>query len=155
MSAHYKQPLDWNDKLLSDCQNTINKWYNVYSSDHQAVEIDEEILKPLYDDLNTPGYIANLHKLYEKAQKGKSIDKALFISACQFIGLLNETKESWSSIRRDKISISETEISSMIEKRNFARDNKDYKEADKIRDELLDKGVLIEDKNGKTTWKLK
>ena len=49
MSAHYKQPLDWNDKLLSDCQNTINKWYNVYLSDHLAVEIDEEILKPLYD----------------------------------------------------------------------------------------------------------
>ena len=42
-----------------------------------------------------------------------------------------------------------------LEKRNIARDNKDYQEADKIRDELLDKGVLIEDKDGKTTWKLK
>ena len=43
----------------------------------------------------------------------------------------------------------------MIEKRNIARDNKDYKEADKIRDELLDKGVLIEDKDGKTIWKVR
>ena len=33
MSAHYKQPLDWNDKLLSDCENTLDKWYRVYSSD--------------------------------------------------------------------------------------------------------------------------
>ena len=105
--------------------------------------------------MNTPGYIANLHNLYEKAQKGSIDDKKLFISACQFIGLLNETKESWSSIRRDKIFISETEISFMIEKRNIARDNKDYKEADKIRDELLDKGVLIEDKDGKTIWKVR
>ena len=140
---------------MEDCDNTINKWYNIYQTIDEKVNIPFEILKPLFDDLNTPGYIANLHNLYEKAQKGSSDDKNLFISACQFIGLLNETKESWFSIRRDKISISETEISSMIKKRNFARDNKDYKEADKIRDELLDKGVLIEDKDGKTTWKFK
>ena len=43
----------------------------------------------------------------------------------------------------------------MIEKRNIARANKDYEEADKIRDELLDKGVLIEDKDGKTHWNFK
>ena len=41
------------------------------------------------------------------------------------------------------------------EQRNKAREDKNYKEADKIRDELLDKGVLIEDKDGKTTWKFK
>ena len=155
ISAHYRQSLDWNDKLLEDCDNTINKWYNIYQTIDEKVNIPFEILKPLFDDLNTPGYIANLHNLYEKAQKGSIDDKNLFISACQFIGLLNETKESWSIIRRDKISISETEISTMIEKRNIARDNKDYKEADKIRDELLDKGVLIEDKDGKTIWKVR
>ena len=33
MSAHYKQPLDWNDKLINDCQNTLDKWYRIYSSD--------------------------------------------------------------------------------------------------------------------------
>jgi len=43
----------------------------------------------------------------------------------------------------------------MIDLRNKARENKDYKEADKIRNELLDKGVLIEDKDGKTIWKIK
>ena len=42
-----------------------------------------------------------------------------------------------------------------IDFRNKARENKDYKEADRIRDELLDKGVLIEDKDGKTIWKFK
>ena len=42
-----------------------------------------------------------------------------------------------------------------IELRNKAREDKNYNEADKIRDELLDKGVLIEDKDGKTIWKLK
>ena len=155
MSAHYKQPLDWNDKLLNDCQNTISKWYNVYSSDYHEEEVDDEILKPLYDDLNTPGYIANLHKLYEKAQKGNSTDKALFTSACNFIGLLNETEIEWLEFKKNKLSINEAEILDKIEQRNKARKDKNYEEADKIRDELLDKGVLIEDKDGKTTWKFK
>ena len=155
MSAHYKQPLDWNDKLLSDCENTINKWYSVYATDYKEEEIDSEILKPLYDDLNTPGYIANLHKLYDKAQKGNSNDKALFVSACKFIGLLNETESQWLEFKKNKLSINENEILDKIKQRNKAREDKNYEEADIIRDELLDKGVLIEDKDGKTTWKFK
>ena len=79
MSAHYKQPLDWNDKLLDDCQNTLNKWYLVYSDNLKAkTKVSEETLKPLYEDLNTPGYITNLHQLYEKARKGE--DQELFLS---------------------------------------------------------------------------
>ncbi len=155
MSAHYKQPLDWNDKLLEDCQNTLNKWYNVYLESKNNTDISNEILKPLYDDLNTPGYIANLHKLYEKAQKGDDNDKTLFVSACQFVGLLNQNKNEWLSFKKSKASVSEEEIMHKIEERNKARKNKNYKEADKIRNELLDKGVLIEDKDGKTTWKFK
>jgi cysteinyl-tRNA synthetase len=155
MSAHYKQPLDWNDKLLEDCQNTINKWYNVYVDNNDIKNISHEVLKPLYDDLNTPGYIANLHHLYEKAQKGNDNDKAVFVSACQFVGLLNQSKDEWLSFKMSKASISEKEILHKIDERNKARENKNYEEADKIRNELLDKGVLIEDKNGKTTWKFK
>ena len=153
MSAHYKQPLDWNDKLISDCQNTLNKWYRIYSSDIKTVQVTKEVLKPLYEDLNTPGYIANLHQLYEQANKGEN--KELFISACKFIGLLNENNEQWEKYKKDKASISETEINSKIDLRNKARANKDYKEADRIRDDLFDKGVLIEDKDGKTLWKFK
>ena len=153
ISAHYKQPLDWNDKLLDDCQNTINKWYNLYLPSQE--DLDDEIIQPLYDDINTPGYIANLHKLYDKANKGDEKDKKIFNSACNFIGLLQETKEEWLNHKKVKVDISEEEIENKIQLRNNARDNKDYKEADNIRDYLLDKGVLIEDKNGKTIWKFK
>ena len=117
--------------------------------------MNEEILQPLYDDINTPGYIANLHKLYEKAIKGNDEDKQIFNSACNFIGLLDETKEDWLNYKKIKVNISEEEILNKIELRNKARNNKDYKEADNIRDYLLDKGVLIEDKDGKTIWKFK
>ena len=153
MSAHYKQPLDWNDKLLSECENTLDKWYRVYSNNLKTSKISDEILKPLFDDLNTPGYIANLHQLYEKASKGHN--QQLFVSACQFVGLLNEDYENWQQYKKDKVSINETDILNKIELRNKARKNKDYEEADRIRNELLDKGVLIEDKDGKTIWKFK
>ena len=153
ISAHYKQPLDWNDKLLEDCQNTIDKWYNVYLPSNKGLV--DEIIQPLYDDINTPGYIANLHKLYDKANKGNDEDKHIFNSACNFIGLLQETKEEWLNYKKGNVDISETEIKNKIDLRNKARADKNYKEADNIRDQLLDKGVLIEDKDGKTIWKFK
>ena len=126
---------------------------SIYSSDVKSVQVTEEVIKPLYEDLNTPGYIANLHKLYENASKGK--DKDLFISACKFIGLLNENNEQWENYKKNNASVSEKEINIKIDLRNKAREDKDYKEADRIRDELFDKGVLIEDKDGKTLWKFK
>ena len=68
---------------------------------------------------------------------------------------MNENKEGWLKYKKSKVLISENEILIKINKRNQARLNKNYDEADKIRDELLDKGVLIEDKDGKTVWKFK
>ena len=155
ISAHYKQSLDWNDKLIEESQSTINKWYESYVELNEKVLIPEEYLEPLYDDLNTPGYIANLHKLFEKAQKGDLKDKEIFTSACNFIGLLTETKSKWLDFKKSKLNISEKEIKDKILERDSARDNKNYELADKIRKELLDKGVSIEDKNGKTFWKYK
>ena len=125
----------------------------MYSSSLKSVKVSDDILRPLYEDLNTPGYIANLHKLFEKANKGENID--LFVSACKFIGLMSETNEQWNEYKKKRVSITETEIDSLLGLRDKARENKNYKEADRIRDELLDKGVLIEDKDGKTLWKFK
>ena len=155
MSAHYKQPLDWNDKLLNECKNTIDKWYQIYLSLKTPLKIPNEMLLPLYDDLNTPGYISNLHNLFDKAKNGNEYDKKIFISACNFVGLLNETKDQWLEFKKKKSLISEQDIIKKIDLRSKARENKDYKEADRIRNELLDKGVLIEDKDGKTIWKFR
>ena len=114
-----------------------------------------DIILPLYDDLNTPGYIANLHQLYDKALNGNNGDKEIFITACNFVGILNQSKDEWLDFKRKKSLISEEEILEKIKLRNKARENKDYNQADKIRDELLDKGVSIEDKDGKTSWKIR
>ena len=68
---------------------------------------------------------------------------------------MNESRNSWNQFKQSKSKISEEEIKQKIDARNKARKNKDYKAADKIRNELLDKGVLIEDKDDKTQWKFK
>ena len=79
----------------------------------------------------------------------------MFISACNFIGLLTETREEWLKFKKKKSLISEEDIRKKIALRDKAREDKDYTKSDLIRNELLDKGVLIEDKNGKTVWKFK
>ena len=93
--------------------------------------------------------------LYEKSKSGSLEDKKEFVSACNFVGLLNETKEEWNNFKKNKSTLSDELIKIKIKERNKARDNKNYELADKIRNELLEKGVQIEDKDGKTSWKFK
>ena len=155
MSAHYRQPLDWNKQLIEQCHNTISKWYESYAELKKPILIPQEHLNSLCDDLNTPGYIAELHKLFEKSQNGDLKDKEIFVSACNFIGLMNESKDKWLAFKKSNLDITEKEILNKINERNKARNVKNYNLADQIRKDLLEKGILIEDKNGKTIWKFK
>ena len=153
LSAHYSQPLDWNDELLSNQKNTIDKWYNLYEEQKNfdsfnAVDI-------LLDDLNTPGFIAKIHELYNQANTGDPDKKSLFNSACRFIGLFNISKIEWQNLKKKQIKISEDYIESKIEERIKAKNNGNYDIADKIREELLNAGILIEDEKGKTKWRYK
>ena len=155
INTHYRQSLDWNEELLKNCQNTLDKWYTVYAKTNQTNSVSDKVLEPLLDDINTPGYIAKLHELYSHAVKGNDSDKKLFNQACNFIGLLLEDEEKWNSYKKVNIKISEKEILEKIDERNNARKNKEFKLADKIRNELSENGILIEDKDDKTTWKYK
>ena len=151
LSAHYSQPLDWNDELLKNQEGVLNKWYSLYSDEKKNFEIDEILL----DDLNTPGFIARIHELYNAAIKGDNEKKLKFNFACRLIGLFSVNKKDWDKTKRDKINISESFIISKIEERAKAKNNGNFSLADKIREELLAKGVLIEDQKGKTIWKFK
>ena len=71
------------------------------------------------------------------------------------LGLFNETKEDWYNFRKKQINIAENTIKEKIEERNNAKKKGDFKLADKIRNELLSKGILIEDLKDKTIWKYK
>ena len=154
LSSHYKQPLDWNEKLIKESQNTLDKWYGQFEKT-DSKELQEDVLNPLLEDLNTPEYIAKLHSLYDKSSKGNKSSRAQFLSACQLIGLLEEDKWSWENFKKSKAKIDENFIKEKIKDRNTARKKGDYKLADIIRKELENNGVIIEDKENQTTWKYK
>ena len=152
LSAHYSQPLDWNDKLLNEQKSVIDKWYNLYSENFDYFsDIDEVLL----DDLNTPGFIAKIHELYNAAIKGDKEKKTKFNQACRLIGLFNISKNDWENSKKRKINVSEVFIKEKIKQRTNAKKAGDFLLADKIRKELLSKGILIEDQKDKTIWKFK
>ncbi len=153
LSAHYSQPLDWNKKLLENQRATIEKWYQLYEENNEEIPLIE--IDMLLDDLNTPGFIAKIHKLYANANKGDEKSKKFFNSACKFIGLFDLTKNEWEEFKKVDKDISEEFIEKKIKERLAAKRKGDYKLADKIRVELASKGVIIEDKKEQTTWKFK
>jgi len=153
MSAHYSQPLDWNEKLLLEQKSTIEKWYQLYEDSDEELEI--EVIESLLEDLNTPGFIAKIHELYNSAKKGDEKSKKNFNSACRLIGLFNQSKNEWDKFKKSNSDISEEFIINKINERLNAKNNGNYKLADQIRDELLKKDVVIEDQKDKTVWKFK
>jgi cysteinyl-tRNA synthetase len=154
LSAHYKQPLDWNNNLLEQSKTNLEKWYELYDEKDTDADISE-IFSLLLDDLNTPKYFAKLHDLYNSAAKGDANKRKEFNSACRLIGIFNEKKEALTQKKKDQSKIDENYILTKINERINARKAGDFKLADQIRDDLLNKGIIIEDKQDKTEWKYK
>ena len=153
LSAHYSQPLDWNDELLQNQKNTIEKWYNLYEKTNEENILD--VSETLLDDLNTPGFIAKIHELYNSANNGEKKSKSLFNNACRLIGLFNISKDKWENFKKSNIQVSEEYILKKISERAKAKKDGDFNLADKIRKDLLDQSIVIEDQQDKTIWKLK
>jgi cysteinyl-tRNA synthetase len=153
LSAHYSQPLDWNNKLLESQRATIDKWYNLYDDSNDEISLDEA--ESLLDDLNTPGFISKIHEFYSSASKGDTKSKILFNSSCKLLGLFDLDKNQWDNFKKSNTHVSENFILQKISERVTAKKKGDFKLADKIRNELLDKGVIIEDQKKKTIWKYK
>ena len=154
LSAHYKQPLDWNESLLEQSKNTLDKWYELYDEEQTETKI-AQTFSILLDDLNTPKYFAKLHELFSLASKGDEDKKKEFNKACRIIGIFNESKKTLEQRKKTLAKVDENFVSEQIEARIQARKSGNYKLADQIRDDLLKKGIVIEDKQNKTEWKYK
>ena len=152
LGTHYRQPLDWNLKILETNKKILENWYSFYSPEKE--EISEELFNILLDDLNTPKFITSIHSLYNRAKTGDATAKKDLNSALKFIGLFDQSEEQFNSLRK-KSNLDESEIENLIKQRNLARKDKDFKKADKIRLDLEKNGILIEDLNDKTHWKYK
>jgi cysteinyl-tRNA synthetase len=152
LGTHYRQPLDWNLKILETNKKILENWYSFYSPEKE--EISEELFNILLDDLNTPKFITSIHSLYNRAKTGDAAAKKDLNSALKFIGLFDQNEEQFNSLRK-KSNLDESVIENLIEQRNLARKDKDFKKADKIRLDLEKNGILIEDLNDKTHWEYK
>ena len=162
MSSHYRQGLDWNEKVIHQAKKLLDKLYTILFDlkSEDLVEIkDREWVKPLMDDLNTPGFIANVNSLIKtyasSPDENKVILKSKLILLGNLMGILQVDPESWFEKDNSTINLDEKEIEALISKRNEAKINKDYEKADAIRDDLMKKGIEIMDSSSGTTWKIK
>ena len=149
LSTHYRQPLDWTNRKLTEAQNIINKWFNV--TNNRDLNINgiptNKILEALCDDLNIPLVITEMHNLL------KEEDYDGFANSFFFLGF-NSNNSIKSKNNLDKQTINEM-INLLIVERQNARKNKDYRKSDLIRIKLEKAGVTINDHANETTWSLK
>jgi len=157
LSSHYRQGLDWNDKVIHQANKLINKLYEI-KDDLSEVAVsnstttDLGVISTLMDDLNTPGLIAELNKIvkeYNSSEEEREITKEKLILIGSVLGILQD--ESFNNIS-DELR---KEVEELILLRDKAKGNKDYDAADKIREELLNLGIEIKDTSNGTDWKLK
>jgi cysteinyl-tRNA synthetase len=162
LRAHYRQPIDWTLAGLDASINALDDFYKLTSpipSNESPIKyIDPEVQAALQDDLNTPAAIAALHKLRAEIRGasgfGQIMLKRKLTASANLFGLLVETESTWFKRREAGISI--TKVDLLIAARLTARMAKDWKESDRIRDELATMGVSIKDnKDGTTSWEVK
>jgi cysteinyl-tRNA synthetase len=139
LRTHYRQPMDWTVAGMNESWKTLEKWYAVTEPLANPV-VGAAFLDALSDDLNTPAAIAALHHGSDQELAGG-------------LGLLGFSNVQLKLAAKKEVD--EVAIADAIEARKAARAAKDFKEADRIRDDLLAKGVVLKDGPSGTTWEVK
>ena len=155
LSTHYRQALDWNDNVIHQAKKLLDKLYsllNELNDVKESKEPDNDLIEILLDDLNTPGLMANINKLLKNAESLEEGDKPNLKSNLLLIGKLmgileDKSYNQISSEFKDKVD-------NLIKDRSNAKKKRDFELADKIRSELIDLGVEINDSPEGTTWKV-
>jgi len=150
LKTHYRSPIDWTLKGLEESAKTLDDWYRV-AADIQAGQPAGTVIEALSDDLNTPQMIASLHGLRNGAAANEG-DRSDFAASLRLLGFLSETAAQWEG--RKASGVDAEQIDSLISARTAARARKDFKESDRIRDELAAMGIAIKDSKDGTTWEV-
>jgi cysteinyl-tRNA synthetase len=153
LKAHYRSPMDWTLKGLEESAKTLDDWYAV-AADVRGGQPYDAVIEPLLDDLNTPQMIASLHGLRNSAASGNEGDRNQFAASLRLFGFLSESAAEWKSRKQQASGVDAKQIDELISSRTAARARKDFKESDRIRDQLASMGVVIKDSKEGTTWEI-
>jgi cysteinyl-tRNA synthetase len=153
LKAHYRSPMDWTLKGLEASAKTLDDWYAV-AADVRGGQPHDAVIEPLLDDLNTPQMIASLHGLRNSAASGNEGDRNQFAASLRLFGFLSESAAEWKSRKQQASGVDAKQIDELISSRTAARARKDFKESDRIRDQLASMGVVIKDSKEGTTWEI-
>ena len=151
--THYRQPLNWTTNALRESQRTLDHWHELAAGAAPGI-LSADVTDALADDLNTPKAIASLHELRTEAAKGDTGACGSLKASAQLIGLLQQAAEQWANFRPASIAIDENKVTSLIAARNAARQAKNFRESDRLRDELAKMGVVVKDTKEGTTWEI-
>jgi cysteinyl-tRNA synthetase len=170
LKTHYRQPIDWTkDGLAESAVMYGNLRRAVINADRNKARPSQALLLALSDDLNTPAAFAELHRLGHIAttQSGNPSDaKAELVGSLLLLGFDRAVDHVEAGSLREGLenAFEETSarekgldpaiINSRIADRNAARGAKDFKESDRIRDELAAMGVVLKDSKDGTTWEI-
>jgi cysteinyl-tRNA synthetase len=153
LRTHYRSPIDWTLKGLEEAAKTLDDWYWV-AADLKGEQPSVPVIEALSDDLNTPQMIASLHGLRNSAASGNDRDRSQFGASLRLLGFLSESAAEWKGRKQQASGIDATQVEGLISERAAARARKDFKESDRIRDQLAALGVVIKDSKEGTTWEI-
>ena len=164
LTGHYRQPLDWNDETLPDARRKLDRLYGALRDAGTVAPSEakapEAFVAALEDDLNTPAALAELFELTRALNKAESAaEKSLLAAqlrdAGSLLGLLHQSPEEWFALPSANSSgaPAAAEIEELIAQRATAKKAKNFAEADRIRDALKARGVVIEDSAQGVRWR--
>jgi cysteinyl-tRNA synthetase len=153
LKTHYRSPIDWTLKGLEESAKTLDDWYWV-AADLRGDRTSDAVIEALSDDLNTPQMIAALHGLRNNAASGSERDRNAFAASLRLLGFLSESAAEWKGRKQQASGIDAKQIDDLISDRTAARARKDFKESDRIRDQLAAMGIVIKDSKEGTTWEI-
>ncbi len=166
LSSHYRSPLNYSDEQLNEAQTALTRLYTALrgidssASDELAESYVERFKEAMDDDFNTPVAISVLFDLARELNKSKANSAnnqsmaATLKHLASVLGLLQDDSETFLKADVCHDGLSEDDINQLIQKRLDAKQNKDWIQADQIRDQLKTQGIVLEDApGGKTTWR--
>ena len=155
LQTHYRQPIDWTKHASEQAATTLDQFRALTrGADPSEGNIAPAVIEALADDLNTPLMIADIHRLASEARNANYQAACDLRATCKFLGVDLDKVDVQDILKHQRGGVDERKVASLIDARNAARKSKDFKESDRIRDELKAMGVVLKDSKDGTTWEI-